>query len=288
MIFLARAAGTKIFLKIDQRLLSLLSSDNYKEYFSNNKKDSFEKLYQFISDVINSNNNSYNVLDNNSGFLRNKNKNRNNIIQRYKTTNNAELKDKLRREIRVRRILIELGFKDWQQFFNMNEFFKNIIGRNKEIFIFTLHFDLKSFLSRFKICKGNGSTCFQDIPLSRFGKLSSDDKSFIFTDTNKNTNDIYQEYEYLLPFLDYIIGPSSTDVRRAMCMAYATGSTYYPGLFKIILQTSDAAQGFENHSCFQAIYFYKFHKDRTYPFSTKEEYIEFQIKSKIGNDFSLA
>ena len=71
-------------------------------------------------------------------------------------------------------------------------------------------------------------------------------------------------------------------------MAYATGSSYYPGLFTIILQTSGAVQPFDCYTCSQAIYFYKFHKDRTYPYPTKEEYIEVQIKAEIGNDFSFA
>jgi hypothetical protein len=258
MIFLARAAGTKIFLKIDPRLLSLLSSDNYKEYFSNNenKSVSFGALYQFVRNAINTSN-DFNVLSNNVGFLRNKNKNKNNIVRRYKSTNNAELKDKLRREIRFRRILIELGFKDWPQFYNMSEFFKNIIKRNKLHFSFKLDFDLENFLSRFTICRGNGYECFEDIPLSRFGKLSSDKRSFIFTETNKNTDVFYREYEYLRPFLDYIIGPSSTDIRRAMCMAYAAGTAYYPGSFRLILQTSALEAPFICHACFQAVFFLK-------------------------------
>jgi len=281
MIFLARAANTKIFLKIDPRLLSLLSSDKYLEYFSNNKKESFADLYHFISLIINTNVNNYNVLVNNSAFLRNKNNN--NIIRQYKTTTNAELKNTLKREIRVRRILIEFGFKDWNQFFNMNDFFKNFIRRHNEIFLFKLNFNLESFLSKFKIFIRNSI----EIPLSKFGKLSDDKTTFEFKEQNKDVREIYDEYEYLRPFLDYIIGPSSTDKRREMCMAYATGSSYYPGLFKIMLRSTSDPSHFVAHTCSTSIDFFKYHKNRVFV-ENKEAFIEDQIKSKSGNDFSLA
>jgi len=293
MIFLAYTAETKIFLKIDPSLLSLLSSDNYKEYFSNNKKDSFTKLYDFVNLFIKTKknsfnvleNNSFNVLENNMGFLRNKPEN--NIIRRYKTTNNAELKDKLRREIRLRRILVDFGFKNWKQFENMHDFYKNIIEKNKQYFSFKLDFNLESFLSRFKICKGNGPICFDDIPLSSFGKLSDDKTIFIFTETNKNINDIYEKYEYLRPFLDYILGPKSTDKRRAMCIVYVTGSSYYPGSFTFVLQSESDRRPFDAHTCMFTCYFFKKHRNG-FEFEDKEKFIEDTIKHKSGSDFSSA
>ena len=83
MLLLAKAANIPIFLKIHEKLLSLLSSDIYKEYFNNNKEN-FKKLYENVSLYINTTNSSYNVLEDNSAFLRNKNNLKINI---YKISN---------------------------------------------------------------------------------------------------------------------------------------------------------------------------------------------------------
>jgi hypothetical protein len=294
MILLAKAAGVKIFLKIDPRLFPLLSD---KEYLNNNenKKENLKVLYRAVNYYTNSENiNNYNVLtkNTNSTFLRkiNQNQNKNYIIRQYKETQNEELKRKLKKEIRLRKFLVEFGFTTWKQFEDMCYFFKQIIETNKQNFFFKLNFNLESFLGKFTILKvisSNGQEIRQEIPLIIFGKLSYDKTTFEFEESNTDVNEIYKEYEYLRAFLDYIIGPSSTDNRRAMCMTYATGSSYYPGSFKIKLYDREEAQSFDAHTCDVAIYFYKYHKNRTYPFDTKEEYIEYQIKSKVGNDFSL-
>lgn len=54
-----------------------------KQYFTNNQKNKFRNIYKSVSNAININN--YDELENNSIFLR-INKNKNNIISRYKRT----------------------------------------------------------------------------------------------------------------------------------------------------------------------------------------------------------
>jgi len=150
MIRLAKAANIPIFLKIHEKLLSLLSSDKYKEYFNNNKKN-FEKLYKNVSLYINSNNNSYNKLTDNSAFLRKKNNN--DIINLYKKEQNKDTKNILRKEIRLRKFLVGIGFKTWKQFKNMYYFFNKIVKLNEKYFSFKLDFDLESFVKKIKINK---------------------------------------------------------------------------------------------------------------------------------------
>jgi uncharacterized protein YjbI with pentapeptide repeats len=282
IIFLAKAAGTLIFLKIDPRLFHLFSD---KEYFNNNKKkqENFQVLYRAVNYYTNTNNNTYNVLSKNTNktFLRNRkiDKNKNDIIQRYKQEQNEEIRKKLKKEIRLRKFLVEFGFTTWKQFENMLDFYKNIIEKNKQYFSFKLDFDLESFIKKIRIRKVSEG----EIPLSIFGELSSDKTTFQFKESP-----IYGEYEYFHPFLDYILGPESTDKRREMCIAYVTGSSYYPGSFTFVLQSLSDIKPFDAHTCIFECHFFQNHRNRINPFQTKEEFIEFQLKPKSGSNFSIA
>jgi hypothetical protein len=274
MIFLAKAANIPIFLKIHEKLLSLLSSDIYKEYFNNNKEN-FKKLYENVSLYINTNNNSYNRLADNSAFLRNKNNN--DIINRYKKEKNKDMRNKLKKEIRLRKFLVGIGFTTWKQFENMYYFIKKIVALHIKDFSFKLDFDLESFLNKIKINKEYEGK----IPLTDFGVLSDDKTTFQFKESN-----IYAEYEYFRPFLDYIIGPKSNDLRRAMCIAYVTGSSYYPGSFTFVLQYAPNLKPFFARTCRFECLFFKNDTNRVF-YANKEHFIEDQLKPKPGNDFSF-
>jgi len=274
MIFLAKAANIPIFLKIHEKLLSLLSSDIYKEYFNNNKEN-FKKLYKNVSLYINTNNNTYNRLADNSAFLRNKNNN--DIINRYKKEKNKDMRNKLKKEIRLRKFLVAIGFTTWKQFENMYYFIKEIVALHIKDFSFKLDFDLESFLNKIKIKKEYEG----EIPLTNFGELSDDKTKFQFKES-----DIYAEYEYFRPFLDYIIGPKSNDLRRAMCIAYVTGSSYYPGSFTFVLQYAPNLKPFFARTCRFECLFFKNDTNRVF-YANKEHFIEDQLKPKPGNDFSF-
>jgi uncharacterized protein YjbI with pentapeptide repeats len=273
IIFLARSAETKIFLKIDPRLIDLLKSERYIEHFNNSKEESkdLKNLYFIVNSILNQNNNN----TNNRTFLLN-NKSRT-IIKRFKEESNSDLKNLLKREIRFRRFAIVCGFKDWKQFYNMSSFIKQFW--KDQTFTSKLDFDLESFIKKIRIRKVSEG----EIPLSIFGELSSDKTTFQFKESP-----IYGEYEYFRPFLDYILGPESTDKRRAMCIAYVTGSSYYTGSFKFVLQSVSDIKPFDAHTCIFECFFFKNHRNRINPFQTKEEFIELQLKSKPGSNFSSA
>jgi hypothetical protein len=72
-----------------------------------------------------------------------------------------------------------------------------------------------------------------------------------------------------------------------MCIAYVTGSSYYPGLFTFVLQYESNPKPFDAHTCVFKCYFFK--KDRNgFNFEDKEKFIEDTIKHKSGSDFSSA
>jgi WD40 repeat protein len=298
MIFLANAANTKIFLKIDPRLLDLLQSDNYMEYFNNSKKRNFKLLYKRINQFIELD--DYNTLSNNTILLRKKKTINNNIIKQYKNakalvneakeanevngankakaaneTNKAKeankakaakIKEILIKEIRLRRFVIEFGFTDWNQFDNMFLFIQNFW----DIDSFTseeLKFDIESFSKRLKIKKEFprqnefSNHLIIEIPLDKFGKLSSDNSKFVFKDNfNGNITELFTEYSSLRPLLELILGPESNDENRKIFIKAITGSAYYQGNFYILLSSSnsnDTKRLFKPVTCFFYLELYK-------------------------------
>lgn len=129
MIILAKAAGTKIFLRIHPVLLALLQSDNYMDYFNNSKN-----LYDFANSA-----NTALLVNNNSK----------NIIQRFKESKNNITKNGLKREIRLRRFAIVCGFTTWEQFEKMQLFIQRFWDH--QYFTSDLKFYIESFLKILKV-----------------------------------------------------------------------------------------------------------------------------------------
>lgn len=61
LILLAKASETKIFLKIDPILLSLLKGNQFT-YFNNNKRNGLNKLYEKFNQYIEHSNNNNQLL----------------------------------------------------------------------------------------------------------------------------------------------------------------------------------------------------------------------------------
>jgi WD40 repeat protein len=285
LLLLANRAGAKIFLKIDPILLNLLLSPDLKKYFNNNKKINFTKFYEFINLVLNTEN--YDELSNNSSFLRiNKNKNeKNRVIKRYKTTQEQEkeIRNNLLSEIRLRRLLAECGFSSWEQVQKMHLFIK--IFWNPKNFSSELKFDIESFSKKLKILKENSYDNSKEIPLDKFVKLSKNNSmQFDFNNLNSNISKIYADYSFFRPFLNYILGPESTDEIRKLFVRYVSGTIYYPGELILVLSHQFAPYPFKSETCFQKLKFYKNNpRDPQFQINNATKFIKNQIKPNKNN-----
>ena len=274
LILLAKAAETVIFLRIDPRLLDLLLSSDLKQYFSNNKNN-FLKLYTFINLAINSSTN-FDELENSTVFLKNNN---NKIIKKFKNEKNEQIKNKLKREIRMRKFAVECGFTTWEQLQNMYIFIQNFWLEESNIFSCELKFDIENICKRLRIKREiNEYDPQADIPLERFGILSLDKKQFDFIPVeNSNTNN----YPFLIPFLNFILGPESTDENRKLFIIYVAGSVSYPGELKIVLScVTERNAGripFKSATCEKKLVLYK-NPD------IKRNAISNYIKTQLKND----
>jgi len=291
LILLSDRANTIIFLKIDPRLLDLLLSQDLKKYFSNNKKN-FEKFYKNVNNSIQ--NNSYDVLNSisNSLFLRiNKNNNnKNTVINRYKKTQEQEkeIKNMLLREIRLRRFLAECGFSSWEQVQNMQLFIQKFWDPEK--FSSELKFDIESFSKKLKIIKENSYDDKIKIPLDKFVKLSTNNSmQFDFNNLNSNISNIYADYKLFRPFLNYILGPESTDEIRKLFVNYVAGTIYYPGKLKLVLSHQFAPYPFKSETCFNKLKFFKSNpQDPQFQINNVTKFIEKEIKpNKDSVNFGL-
>jgi hypothetical protein len=270
MVHLAGKAGTKIFLRIDPRLLALLQSKNYMEYFLNSKKSeqNFKNLYEYVNYSTNQSNNT---LNNRTFLLNNTSRN---IMHRFKESKNELTKNGLKREIRLRRFAIVCGFTTWEQFEKMKLFIQQ---RKSEYFTSELKFDIESFSKRLKITHN-----FKNLPLGTFGKLSEDKKKFVFKPINYVTNQIFTEYVFLLPFLNYMLGPESTDEIRKKTIAYIAGSSYYPGELKLHLLSQSAPYPFKASSCTLDLNFFKYNSETQIQINNKNKFIKSELEPKEG------
>ena len=276
LILLAKAAETIISIRIDPKLLALLSSNDLMKYFSNNKKN-FERLYEFINYAINNTITNYNNLGNVTNFLKNNN---NTFIQRFKTASNPEIKNTIKREIRMRKFAVKCGFTTWEQLQNMYIFIQRFwFDETPSIFSCELKFDIENICKRLRIMKKiNEFDPKDNIPLKKFGTLSPDKKQFDFMPIQES---ISKRYPFLIPFLNFIIGPESTDENRKLFIKYVAGSLSYPGELKIVLSyVTERNAGripFSSSTCDKKLELYK-NPD------IKKNAISNYIKTQLKND----
>jgi WD40 repeat protein len=263
LLFLVNAANSKICLKIDPELLDLCigrSESNLKNYF-NNEKQKFQDFYRFINETIS--NNSYNVLSSSNVFLKNNNKNENNIINRYKKlpNGNLEIKNMLKKEIRLRRFAAKCGFKSWKQLFSMNKFLdifrfypdSDFSEQNSELDRQLYQLFLKKRGEIFQKQENNPDIDIPDfwffddffdfkpnfdikVILSRVKIIRRERrKKDIEIDINNIPENLLHSYPALRPFIEYIMGHKSTDQNRKRFIQFITGTEYSVGEIKIFL-----------------------------------------------------
>jgi hypothetical protein len=117
---------------------------------------------------------------------------------------------------------------------------------------------LKVFQKNCKGVKENSYDNYTEIPLDKFVKLSKNNSmQFDFNNLNSNISKIYVDYSFFRPFLNYILGPESTDEIRKLFVKYVTGTIYYPGELELVLSHQFAPYPFKSETCFHKLKFYK-------------------------------
>jgi len=246
LILLASASETKIFLKIDPILLSLLKGNQFT-YFNNNKRNSFSNLYDKFNQYIEHSNNNSHLL-----------KNEHNKRELMKTLKNQALKNKklkqtIEQEILFRRFAITCGFTNMKQFNKMAQFIRKFYYRRKSFITCKLKFDVKTFVKRIKLFKkiylNPVDYRLEPIPLEKYVRLSQNNESVRIIN---NSNAIITTYPYLIPFLNFIFGPESSDDDRKLFVVYVSGSSSYTGELKICVSSLtrvEAGQPFHATTC---------------------------------------
>lgn len=269
LILLARASETKIFLKIDPILLSLLKGNQFT-YF-NNKRNSFSNLYLKFNQYIKNSNNSSQLLKNNTNN-RNLIKTLKNEELKNEKLKNEELVKTLKQEIRFRRFAITCGFTNMEEFNKMAQFIRKFYYRRKSFITCELKFDVETFVKRIKLYKkiyiSLGYYDLESIELEQYIRLSKNNESILILN---RANDIIMNYPYLIPFLNFIFGPESSDDDRKLFVLYVSGSSSYTGELKIYLSYLSRVKG---------------DKERPFHASTCEKYLEL-FKNKTQNRHSI-
>jgi len=256
LILLARASETKIFLKIDPILLSLLEkSQPYIKYFTNNKRNSFSNLYRKF--------NQYIVHSNNNNQLLKYENNKREFIKIFKNQKlkNEEFKKKLEQEIRFRIFAITRGFTNMEQFNKMAQFIRKFYYRRKSFITCKLKFDVETIIKRIKLYKMIKINNFDEyteelIPLEQYVRLSQNKSVLILN----RADDVIMNYPYLIPFLNFILGPESSDDDRKLFVIYVSGSSSYTGELKIYLSyitRVKAGREFHSSTCYKYLELFK-------------------------------
>lgn len=259
LILLAIASETKIFLKIDPILLSLLveSQQPLIKYFNNNKRKRFSKLYKEFNEYIEHSNN-------NSRLLRNKNNSKLMETLKNQELKNEKLKKEIEQQIRFRRFAITRGFTNMQQLIHMFNFIDEFYNIKPEDSFITceLKFDVETIIKRIKLYKMIKRNNFDDyieepIPLEQYVRLSQNNESVLILN---RADDVIMNYPYLIPFLNFILGPESSDADRKLFVVYVSGSSSYTGELKIFLSYKTrvkAGREFHSSTCYKYLELFK-------------------------------
>jgi hypothetical protein len=273
LIKLAKAAHAQIQLKINPRVIELLSNPDLKKNIST--RPNFKALYHNFKKQVNNSKvvqSNFNV----SNFLMNKTLKP--IINAAKGNLDA-LNEDIKAEILFRKTLNELGFKSLEQYDNMATFIKsfwNKSNKNKvthskngrtfevDLFIPEIKFDVESFKSRLKIIIPRERNIDFTAPISA---------------------ELLDSYPALGPLLKYIldISPEADENRRTFTK-YCAGTEYYPGVLRILLVSRQMSRElyngspFHGHSCDTRVDLFKKPKDFNGEVTVKA--IKISIKSK--------
>jgi WD40 repeat protein len=263
LILLANKANAKICLKIDPELLKLCESkyDDLMDYF-NNTKSNLKKFYENINAAINTNN-TYNELNNTtrSNFLVNKNEinKKKNLIKKYKELkqqkSNQSMINMLVKEIRMRRFAAKCGFKSWKQLENMCRFLEEIINYDPDPDL--MRNNRNSFCSDVQlrdialVRSKNGEIGYSLLKFFDFEPKFDKDTILLrvqliqaginqkIIDIKDISRELFMLYPALKPFIDYIIGPNSTDETRKKFVKFITGSEYSTDVIKMYLLSDE-------------------------------------------------
>lgn len=283
LILFAKAAESKIFLRIDPRLIELFLSSNPREFINNNKKNTFQNLYNFFEKEISSVPEEYNSSLSNY-LIKNNNNSENfktKISQKLITTKISELDKSIKKEILFRRFAMLCGFETWEEFNTMLLFILNFWNSSNEvIFTFEINFDRDSIMKRLVIRKILSAPGIypRKIEILNLGNIQSE----------------YDNYPYLESMLKYILGDESSDEDRIKFVKYLTGSQFYPSLLIIELSNIEISsltngpyygQPFVAHTCFGSIELFK--KPTTFNYNTKNITVS-KINTEIKKGLSSA
>ena len=153
-----------------------------------------------------------------------------------------------------------------------------------------LKFDIESFSKKIKIFKENSYDNYTEYSLDKFVKLSKNNSmQFDFNNLNNSIFPIYDEYNFFRPFLNYILGPESTDEIRKLFVHYVSGTIYYPGELKLVLSHQFAPYPFKSETCFNRLKFFKSNPQNPQPkINNKNNFIKNEIKpNKSSVNFGL-
>ncbi len=217
----------KIFIKIDLFLLKILQSDNPKKLFT---KANVNKYLKSNGKINKTNPNIIKVFNENAVFgnqLLQNNINENKRIKDWRENfTNDEVQD-----ILLRFFLQLQGFKSMEQFKLMQKFIQENWNEN---FTNYIDYSLPAFSKRITIKFNNNFEQFNP---------------------NKNYTNMYSKNNNVKPFIDYI---KESDENRIKFTELVTGTKFYDGLIKIIVNNSerDDKKPYVAHTCFQNIDIY--------------------------------
>jgi hypothetical protein len=156
---------------------------------------------------------------------------------------------------------------------------------NPKNFSSELKFDIESFSKKLKILKENSYDNSTEIPLDKFVKLSKNNSmQFDFNNLNNNISKIYADYSLFRPFLNYILGPESTDEIRKLFVRFVAGTIYYPGELILVLSHQTASYPFKSETCFKKLKFYKNNPENPqFQINNATNFIEKEIKPNNGS-----
>lgn len=129
-----------------------------------------------------------------------------------------------------------------------------------------------------------------EIPLDKFVNLSRNNSmQFSFNNLNTNIFANYANYSLFRPFLNYILGPQSTDEIRKLFVEYVAGTVYYPGELHLVLSHQFASYPFKSETCFHKLKFYKSNPENPqFQINNANKFIKNEIKpSKNNVNFGL-